>query len=449
MRKPTRPTTGLWNHQDFMKLWTGQSISEFGTQISGLAIPWLAAVNLHVSPFLFSLLAVVGFLPFILFALPAGVWVDRLRRRPILIVGDAGRAVLLAYIPIAWAGGWLEIYQLLVFSFLFGILTVFFDVAYQSYLPSLVERDDLVEGNSKLQTTVSAANVTGPPLAGVLISAVTAPYAIVVDAMSFVVSTLFMLRIRKQETHQIVHTENAPRPKMWPELKEGLRFVTRHRHLKWIAACTGTGNFFGQIAFAIGLLFMQRTLHLGSFWVGFVFAGFGIGSIIGALTATRYQRFVGGVGRAIWTSSVLFSFGSLAFPLAHRGYAIPLLFGATVVTGFGGMVYNIAQVSYRQAICPQRLQGRMNATMRWIVWGTIPLGALLGGALGEWTTLRTALWVGAIGSMAAFLPVLLSSVREIKEIPEPVDEPTMMEADGAGGLVEPTTPLAGAAAADA
>src|SRR3954453_14542977 len=157
MRRPTRPTTGLWNHQDFMKLWTGQSISEFGTQISGLAIPWLAAVNLHVSPFLFSLLAVVGFLPFILFALPAGVWVDRLRRRPILIVGDAGRAALLVYIPIAWAGGWLEIYQLLVFSFLFGILTVFFDVAYQSYLPSLVERDDLVEGNSKLQTTAAAA----------------------------------------------------------------------------------------------------------------------------------------------------------------------------------------------------------------------------------------------------------------------------------------------------
>src|SRR3954453_8783514 len=237
MRKPARPTTGLWNHQDFMKLWTGQSISEFGTQISGLAIPWLAAVNLHVSPFLFSLLAVPGFPPFLLSALPPGVWVDRLRRRPILIVGDAGRAVLLVYIPIAWAGGWLEIYQLLVFSFVFGILTVFFDVAYQSYLPSLVERDDLVEGNSKLQTTVSAANVTGPPLAGALISAITAPYALVVDSVSFVVSTLFMPRIRKPETHQVVHTENAPRPKMWPELKEGLRFVTHHRHLKWIAVC--------------------------------------------------------------------------------------------------------------------------------------------------------------------------------------------------------------------
>src|SRR5581483_2835866 len=357
--------------------------------------------------------------------------------------------VLLAYIPIAWAGGWLEIYQLLGLSFAIGVLTVFFDVAYQSYLPALVDREALVEGNSKLQTTVSAANVGGPPISGVLISALTAPYAIVVDAISFVLSTLFMLRIRQPEVLP-EKTVSTAKPKMWPELKEGLRFVTRHHHLKWIAMCTGTSNFFGQIAFAIGILFMQRTLHLSSFWVGFVFTGFGVGSIIGALTASRYQRLVGGVGRAIWTTSVMFSAGTFAFPLAHRGYAVPLLFAGTLVIGFGGMAYNIAQVSYRQAICPERLQGRMNATMRWIVWGTIPLGGLLGGALGEWTSLRTALWVGAIGSIGTFLPVLLTSVREIKEIPKAVEEPLPMEADAAGGLVEPTTsPLAGAAPADA
>src|SRR5581483_2525808 len=225
-----RPTTGLWNHPDFLKLWAGQSISEFGSQVSGLAIPWLAAVGLHASPFAFSLLTVLGFLPFIFFALPAGVWVDRLRRRPILIIGDAGRAVLLAYIPIAWAGGWLEIYQLLGLSFAIGVLTVFFDVAYQSYLPALVDREALVEGNSKLQTTVSAANVGGPPISGVLISALTAPYAIVVDAISFVLSTLFMLRIRQPEVLP-EKTESTAKPKMWPELKEGLRFVTGHLEL--------------------------------------------------------------------------------------------------------------------------------------------------------------------------------------------------------------------------
>ena len=152
-----------------MKLWTGQSVSEFGTQISALAIPWLAAVGLHVSPFQFSLLGVLGFMPFILFALPAGVWVDRLRRRPILIVGDASRAVLLGYIPLAWALGILDIWQLYAITFAVGIFTVFFDVAYQSYLPALVDRDSLVEGNSKLQTTASLAGTAGPGMAGLMV----------------------------------------------------------------------------------------------------------------------------------------------------------------------------------------------------------------------------------------------------------------------------------------
>src|SRR5579872_5810325 len=150
MSRLRRPTGGLWSHPDFVKLWSGQSISELGSQVSQLAIPWLAAVGLHASPIEFSLLGVLTFLPFILFALPAGVWVDRLRRRPILIVGDATRAALLILIPVLWLTHELQMWQLLVISFVFGIFTVFFDVAYQSYLPSLVEREQLIEGNSKL-----------------------------------------------------------------------------------------------------------------------------------------------------------------------------------------------------------------------------------------------------------------------------------------------------------
>src|SRR5881409_3839904 len=177
MRKLRRPSGGLWSNGDFLKLWAGQSVSEFGSQISVLAIAWLAAVGLHATPFEFSLLTVLGFLPFILFALPAGVWVDRLRRRPILIVGDAARAVLLALIPILWLAGVLQIWHLLVLQFAIGIFTVFFDVAYQSYLPALIEREHLVDGNSKLQVTVGIAQVGGPSLAGALIGAITAPYA--------------------------------------------------------------------------------------------------------------------------------------------------------------------------------------------------------------------------------------------------------------------------------
>src|SRR5690348_13371858 len=211
-----RPTGGLWSHPDFLKLWTGQTISEFGSQISQLAIPLLAAISLHASPFEFSLLGVLGFLPFILFALPAGVWVDRLRRRQILIVGDASRAVLLALIPILWAAGVLQIWHLLVLQFLIGIFTVFFDVAYQSYLPALIEREHLVDGNSKLQLTVSVAQVAGPSMSGGLIAAVTAPYAIVGDAISFVVSSIFMLQMKHRENLPR-QDANVARPKMWPQ----------------------------------------------------------------------------------------------------------------------------------------------------------------------------------------------------------------------------------------
>jgi MFS family permease len=438
-----RPRAGLWSHADFLKLWTGQSISEVGSQISALAIPWLAGAGLHASPFEFSLLTVVGFLPFILFALPAGVWVDRLRRRPILIVGDAARAVLLGYVPAAWALGILTIHQLLAIQFVVGIFTVFFDVAYQSYLPSLVERHQLVEGNSKLQTTVSIATVSGPGLAGVLIGVLTAPYAVALDAASFVVSTAFMIPIRAVE-RVTERGEGQPRPRMLPELKEGLLYVVRHPHLKWIAVCTGSSNFFNNVSMAIGVLYMQRVLHLSSFWAGIVFAGFGIGALAGALTTTRLQKAVG-VGAAIWMPSILFSAAGFAFPLAPHGIrGVPVLLAATVVFGIASMSYNITQVSYRQAITPERLQGRMNASMRWIVWGTLPLGAILGGGIASATSMRAALWVGAVGGAFSFLPVLLSSVRSIAEMPEPEPTPTP-HATADAGLVVPTTSAATAA----
>jgi MFS family permease len=444
-----RPRGGLWGHADFLKLWTGQSISEFGSQVSGLAIPWLAAVGLHASPLQFSLLGVLGFLPFILFALPAGVWVDRLRRRPILIVGDASRAVLLAVIPLLWALDLLQIWHLLAISFIVGVLTVFFDVAYQSYLPSLVDREQLVDGNAKLQLTVSTAQVAGPGLAGALIAAITAPYAIVLDAVSFVVSTAFLIRIRRPEILP-ERSEGAPKPKMLPELKEGLAFVVRHPHLRAIAACTGSSNFFGAIGFTIALLYLVRTLHLSSFEVGLYFAMFGAGSIVGALAANPVQRALG-VGRAIVLPALLFPVSSFTVPLAPKGFPLPILIAGALVGGYSQVAYNITQVSLRQAITPERLQGRMNASMRWIVWGTLPLGQLAGGAIATASTLKTALWVSAIGSAFTFLPVLLSPVRGIREMPAPVIEPTAAQAEMAGGVVEPAPVVTepGPAAADA
>jgi MFS family permease len=441
-----RPQGGLWSHPDFLKLWTGQSISELGSQISQLALPWLAAVGLHASPFQFSLLGVLGFLPFILFALPAGVWVDRLRRRQILIVGDAARAVLLALIPILWATHTLQIWHLLVLQFVIGVFTVFFDVAYQSYLPALIEREHLVDGNSKLQLTVSVAQVAGPSASGALIAAITAPYAIVADAISFVVSSAFMVAMRHREEPP-THDDANPRPKMWPQVKEGLRWVGGHPWLRAIAACTGTSNFFSSLLFAIALLYLTRNLHLSAFQIGFVFAVGSAGSIVGALATGRLNRRLG-VGPTIVVTSFFFATAGLLYPLAPRSFPLPFLMAAQAMFGFGSVTYNITQVSLRQAITPERLQGRMNAAMRWVVWGTIPLGSLAGGAFATWWGLRTALWVGAVGGLFPILPIVLTSVRSIREMPEPVQEPTPAQAELEGGLLEPA-PLPGPAAADA
>ena len=378
MRRFRRPSGGLWSNSDFLKLWTGQSISELGSQVSQLAIPWLAAVGLHATPIEFSLLGVLGFMPFILFALPAGVWVDRLRRRPILIVGDSARAVLLAVIPILWALGVLQIWHLLVIQFAIGIFTVFFDVAYQSYLPALIDRDHLVDGNSKLQLTVSIAQVAGPSMSGGLIAAITAPYAILADAASFLVSTIFMVRMRHRETLP-ERPEGEPHPRMWPQVKEGLHWVIGNRYLRPIAGCTGTSNFFGQILFAIFILYAVRVLHMSSVEVGAVFAVGSIGSIIGALSANSLRQRLG-VGPAIVWYAVVFSCAGLLFPLAPASSPLPLLMAGLGLFGFASVAYNITQVSLRQAITPERLQGRMNAAMRWIVWGTIPLGTIAGGA---------------------------------------------------------------------
>jgi len=446
LRNLRRPTGGLWSHPDFLKLWTGQSISELGSQVSQLAIPWLAAVGLHASPIEFSLLGVLGFLPFILFALPAGVWVDRLRRRQILIVGDSARAVLLSLIPILWLAGVLQIWHLLVLQFVIGIFTVFFDVAYQSYLPALIEREHLVDGNSKLQLTVSIAQVAGPSMSGGLIAAITAPYAIFADAISFVVSTVFMVRMRHRE-HLPERHASDPHPKMWPQVKEGLRWVVGNPSLRAVAACTGSGNFFGNLMFAVLVLYAVRTLHLSSVDVGAVFAVGSVGAIVGALVANRLQKTLG-VGRAIVGTAFFFAVGGLGYPLAPHAFPLPVLMAASAVTSFGSVAYNITQVSLRQAITPERLQGRMNAAMRWIVWGTIPLGALLGGAIGQTIGLHAALWVGAIGSVPTFLFVAVSPVRSIQEMPAPVTEPTAAQAELEGGLLE-GAPLPGPASADA
>jgi MFS family permease len=398
-----------------MKLWTGQTISEFGTPVSQIAIPWIAIKTLNVSAFAVASLTTVQFLPFLLFTLPAGVWVDRVSRRLVLIVGDFGRAVLLATIPLAYVFDALTLAQLYVVSFLVGILTVFFDVAYQSYLPSLVSRDQLVEGNSKLQVTVSGAQGAGPAIGGGLIQLLTAPYAVFADAFTFVASGWFSAAIKKREE---VAARRETRQSMWTDLKEGLRYVLRHPYLRPQAMCTSTSNFFGSMAFALLFVYAARVWDMSA---GLVGVGVGLGSagwLLGALSVGRLQKPFG-VGTTTLIAAVLFAPPWLLIPFAPHSFPLPFLVGALVIGGFGGVVYNITQVSLRQAITPERLQGRMNAVMRFLVWGSLPLGSLVGGALASTIGLRSTLIVGGVGSCFAILPIWFSPIRMLREIPEP------------------------------
>ena len=421
------PRGGLWRHRDFLKLWTGQTISEFGSQVTLLALPLIAIVLLHASAFTVASLAMIEQLPFLLFALPAGVWIDRVARRPILILGDVGRALAVASIPIAKAFGVLSMTQLFVVGFVAGVLTVFFDVAYQSYLPSLVDRERLVEGNSKLQVSASAAQIGGPGFAGALISALTAPYAVIADAISFAFSSTFVLGIRKRE--EVVGRVGETRMGMKAELLEGVRYVTRNRHLRAIAACTATSNFFGNVCYAILLVYVVRQFDLSAQLIGIVLSCANVGLLVGAISAGWIANRIG-IGRTILLSAALVGPSLVLIPAAPLSFPVPFLVFSLIVFGFSGTVYNITQISLRQAITPERLQGRMNSVMRFIVWGVLPLGALLGGALAATIGLRATLFVAAAGGALSWLPIVLSPVRLLERVPEPIHDEA-----AAGGIV--------------
>ena len=287
----------------------------------------------------------------------------------------------------------------------------------QSYLPSLVERDQIVDGNAKLETSRSAAQITGPGVAGVIIGTVTAPFAIAVDAASFVVSAIFMFAIRRHETAPEPRlNEQGERPSMRTEIAEGLRYVGGHRLLRSIAATTGLSNFFTNILYAILILYLVRELSVTPQLLGLAFSLGAVGFLVGALIANRLAtRF--GVGPTIVLAVMISGPAELLIAIASPELAVPFVAASVFLGGLGNTVYNINQVSLRQAITPERMQGRMNATMRFIVWGTIPVGAIMGGFLGGVIGLRETIWIGAIGGIFVFLPVFFSPVRRLRTIP--------------------------------
>jgi MFS family permease len=403
---------GLWRHLEFRRLWIGESVSQFGSTISQLALPLVAILILHASTFEVGLLVTSQMVAFLVVGLPAGAWVDRMRFRAVLIVNDVLRALALASVPVAHWLGVLTIEQLYAVALLTGICTVFFDVAYQSYLPQLVEREQLVEGNAKLEATASVSQIAGPSAGGVLIQMLTAPYAVLLDAVSFLWSAYWVAAIRTRPPK----AERRPDRNLRREIGEGLRFVLGNRLLRSIAMCTGSSNLFGSMAASVFYVLLARELALSPGWIGLIESISAIGGLAGSLLATRFARRVG-QGPAIWISALAMApFGFVA-PFVQRDWTLALLAVAQGVMWVCMVIYNITQLSFRQGLCPPALLGRMNATMRFLVWGTLPVGGLLGGVLGETIGVRQTLFVVAVGGALAFLPVLLSPLRTMRELP--------------------------------
>lgn len=404
----------LWHQPEFLRLWSAQAVSVLGSQFTALAVPLLAAGTLHASPREMSILSASASVPFLVFGLIVGVWVDQYPRRRILVFADVGRAMLLLMIPLAAFTGALSMVHLYVVMFLSGILAVFYDVASQSYLPLIVGRAWLVQANSKLEAARSTAQIVGPGVAGLVIQLISAPVAILLDAFSFLCSSSLVGFIRKsEEKPRISH------PSWVAEMRTGIDRVFRNDFLRPIAACTATANLFGAAIAAVYILFITRELKLLPVAIGVVFAIGNIGALAGSLLATLLAERLG-LGRVIAGGALVFGLGCvLIFVASFSGiFALPLLITSRFLVSSAIPIYSINQVSLRQVVTPKHFLGRVNATMRFVVWGTLPIGALLGGGLGEVFGLANAIAIAAFGALAAFLWIVRSPVFALRGIPD-------------------------------
>jgi MFS family permease len=424
---------GLLHDPGFRGLWLAQTVSQVGTQITFLAMPLVAILSLGATPLEVGILGAIDFLPFLLFTLPAGVWVDRLPRRRILVVADIGRAVVLTAIPLAYIADVLAMWQLYVVGFAAGTLTVFFDVGYQAFLPELVTRDRLAEGNSRLEVSRSAAQVVGPGLAGFLVGAITAPMAILVDALSYLASAAFLFRIPRDAIRERLAAD-GPRAGFRREIAEGLRYFAGNPYLRSTAAAVTTLNFAGQVGFAVYLVFVVRDLGLSPQAIGLTVAIGGIGTVIGAASAQAIGSRLG-VGPALMAACATFTVATLLVAAAPASMPIPFLVASGLIQGPAVMVINVNALSLRQAVTPDHLLGRVNATGRWIAWGTIPLGALTGGLLATAIGVRETIALSAVGGLIAAGLMALSPLRTLREIPALNPRPA---AEPATGIPEPT-----------
>lgn len=406
----------LWRERDFVKLWTGQTISFFGSHVTGVALPLAAALYLGATPAQMGLLAAAGSAPYLLLSLFAGVWIDHRRRRPVLIGANLARALLLGAVPVLYLLGLLDMTVLVAVAALVGGCGMIFDLAYQSYLPSLIEQDDLTEGNSKLWGSRAVADVGGPGLAGLLVGLLTAPFALLLDALSFVGSAVSLALVRKPEPSP------APtRRALWLEVGEGLRVTFGNPVLRAGALAAATYNFWFNVSQAVFVLYVVKQLGMSAGLFGLTFSVGAVGALVSAtLSAPLARRF--GVGPTIVGCAALSCTAQLFIPFINDVETGAILLSLTLfLRGLGLTSWNVQIEVLQQTTVPDRLMGRMNATYLLLSLGAGSVGALLGGFLGEEVGLRPTLVAGAAGLSLAWLWLLFSPLRTLRGLPPKTD----------------------------
>ena len=393
----------------FALLWSAQTISSFGSHITGIGLPIAALLLLRATSAQMGLLTALAALPGLVAGLLIGIWVDRLPRRLVLIAMDLGRALLLALIPLLAAFGWLHLAWLYLITALAGLCTAAFEVASLAFLPTLLPPAKLPTGNSRLSTSESLAEIAGPPLAGLLIQLLTAPLAILLDALSFLCSALCIGLMRAPERARPAHVEHTH---LWREMREGLEVFWNNPILRALGAYACTRTFFGGAFAALYLIYVVQLFGASSLAYGILVACGGVGALIGSLGANWWTRRAT-PGRTLIVSALLFALLSFCTPLASgpMPFAFALMAFSQLFGDAGFAIYSIYEISLRQTIVPKRLLGRVNACMHMLSEGAMPLGALLAGLLSEFIGIRLTLLVGSGGMLLACAWLLFSPLH--------------------------------------
>jgi MFS family permease len=410
---PSRRLGGLWRDGDFLRLWSAQSVSAVGSQVTLLALPLTALLVLHARPYEVALLATAGSLPYLALGIPAGVWVDRVHRRPVMIAADLGRAALLVSAPVAYGLGLLTLPHLYVVAVVNGSLSVLFEIAAQAYLPSVVARTQLIEANAKFEASRVIASAAGPGGGGGLIALATAPVALLADAASFVASACLVGSVsRREERPHVAHGETGARR----NLREGGRYVLSHPYLRPLLLAHSLANLALGLVWAIVIVYAVRELGLTAAVVGVVLSLGQIGGFSGAAFGRRMADRLG-VGRTVVTAFFLFGPATLVLAVAPRDAAILFLAFGWILENLARALYGVTATSVRQALVPDRLQARVTGFSTTVGTGAFPLGTAIGGALAGGLGVREAMLVGALISFLPFIPVIASPVRSLRNLP--------------------------------